>query len=357
VIIQDADLEYDPADINKLWAVMQSGEADVVFGSRYLENSALQRGRWLMQSGVRFLNLLVRMLYGIKLTDEATCYKMFRTADLMSMDLQCERFEFCPEVVARISIRNLKVVESPIHYRARQRTDGKKLTAFDAIHAVRQLVIFHPKMSSGNKSKFRFLAKLAGGSLLGIALAGHIAGRFETLKDVASQTTKDETLERTNETYELGITTPGSTLTREIDIPNTTAISWLIVGNTTTCGCTKVSLASNKIPPGSVLKGKITVKAPLVRGPFTVGVEFNTQDGPVVGVTVHGSVAPRFRLRRASCEFQTALRRLCILTLRSSLQNGSPFNQRRRGVLSQFQCRKAVPWLGRCRLSLVQTLH
>jgi len=59
VIIQDADLEYDPADINKLWAVMQSGEADVVFGSRYLENSALQRGRWLMQSGVRFLNLLV----------------------------------------------------------------------------------------------------------------------------------------------------------------------------------------------------------------------------------------------------------------------------------------------------------
>ena len=88
VIIQDADLEHDPADIKKLWAVMQSGEADVVYGSRYLDSPKLQKGRWVMQSGVRFLNLLVRLLYGIKLTDEATCYKMFRTADLREMPLR-----------------------------------------------------------------------------------------------------------------------------------------------------------------------------------------------------------------------------------------------------------------------------
>ena len=96
VVIQDADLEYDPADINKLWAVMQSGEADVVYGSRYLHDPGLQRGRIVLQSGIRFLNLLIRLLYGVRLTDEATCYKMFRANDLQMMDLQCERFEFCP---------------------------------------------------------------------------------------------------------------------------------------------------------------------------------------------------------------------------------------------------------------------
>ena len=154
VIIQDADLEYDPADINKLWAVMQSGQADVVFGSRYLDNPKLQKGRWLMQSGVRFLNVLVRLLYGIKLTDEATCYKMFRTADLRAMNLQCERFEFCPEVVTKISLEDLTVAELPVRYRARERQEGKKLTVFDAVSAIRQLVAFHPKLGWSRNSRF-----------------------------------------------------------------------------------------------------------------------------------------------------------------------------------------------------------
>jgi|GEM_PF-550433 len=294
VIIQDADLEYDPTDINKLWAVVCSGEADVVFGSRYLNNTKLQAGRWIMQSGVRFLNLLVRILYGTRLTDEATCYKLFRTADLRSLDLHCERFEFCPEVVAKISIRNLKVQEFPIHYNARQRKDGKKLTAFDALHAVQQLVIFHPKLNRCHNSKFRFVATLAVGSLVAIVIAGCIAGWLGIPKALAFHITEHGTLERTHQTYELGTTTPGSTITREIEIPNTTAMSWKIVGNTTTCGCTKALLDSTEVPRGSVLKGKVTVKSPLVRGPYTVGVEFNTVDGPVVGVTIHGAVAPSF---------------------------------------------------------------
>ena len=294
VIIQDADLEYDPADINELWVVMQSGKADVVFGSRYLQNSALQKGRWFMQSGVRFLNLLVRLLYGIRLTDEATCYKLFRTADLRSLDLHCERFEFCPEVVAKIAIRNLKVLEFPVHYRARQRKDGKKLTAFDALHAVHQLVVFHPKLNWWHNSKFRFVATLAVGSFLAIVIAGCIAGWLGIPKALAFHTTGHGTLERTHQTYEIGTTTPGSTMSREIEIPNTTAMPWTIVGNTTTCGCTKVLLDSTEVPRGSVLKGTVTVKSPLVRGPYTVGVEFNTVDGSVVGVTIHGAVAPSF---------------------------------------------------------------
>ena len=114
VIIQDADLEYDPQDIAKLWAVMQSGDADVVYGSRYLDKPELQQGRWIMQSGVRFLNLLVRLLYGVKLTDEATCYKMFRTSDLLRMNLQCEKFEFCPEVTAKAIRSGLHIAERGI---------------------------------------------------------------------------------------------------------------------------------------------------------------------------------------------------------------------------------------------------
>jgi len=138
VIIQDTDLEYDPADIKKLWDVMQSGEADVVYGSRYLDNPKLQKGRWVMQSGVRFLNLLVRVLYGVKLTDEATCYKMFRTADLRNMNLQCERFEFCPEVTAKAAKRELRIQESQVLYAGRRA--GKKLSWGDVFPAIWKLI-------------------------------------------------------------------------------------------------------------------------------------------------------------------------------------------------------------------------
>ncbi|RLT09759.1 MAG: glycosyltransferase [Planctomycetota bacterium] len=296
VIIQDADLEYDPSDINNLWAVMQSGEANVVFGSRYLQNPKLQKGRWAMQSGVRFLNLLVRLLYGIKLTDEATCYKMFRTADLRAMNLQCERFEFCPEVVAKISLEDLAVVEFPIHYRARERQEGKKLTVLDAVSAIRQLICFHPKLSWCRNTRFQLVAKPVFGLCIVVLLSSFVARWLGTSETVLSQTSEKGRPGTTNETFDLGITTPGSTISRDIEIPNTTAIAWNIIGNTTTCGCTKVVLASPEIPPGTFLKGRITVKSPLVRGPYTVGVQFNAVDGPVVGATIQGSVAPSFSI-------------------------------------------------------------
>ena len=135
VVIQDADLEYDPANINKLWAVIQSGEADVVYGSRYLQDPRLQRGRIVLQSGIRFLNLLIRLLYGVRLTDEATCYKMFRTNDLRTMELQCEQFEFCPEVTCRALTRGLTILEVGICYEPRAACDGKKLRFSDGLYA------------------------------------------------------------------------------------------------------------------------------------------------------------------------------------------------------------------------------
>ncbi len=136
VLIQDADLEYDPSDINKLWKVMQSGDADVIFGSRYLENPRLQNGRWIMQSGVRVLNLLFRLLYGIKLTDEATCYKMFRVENLRQMQLACERFEFCPEATAKAARMALRIKEVSVSYSPRSVAEGKKICFYDIIAAI-----------------------------------------------------------------------------------------------------------------------------------------------------------------------------------------------------------------------------
>lgn len=140
VIVQDADLEYDPTDINKLWAVMQSDEVDVVFGSRYLDKPELQKGRWVMQSGVRILNMLVRLLFCLKLTDEATCYKMFRTIHLLAMDLKCERFEFCPEVTAKAAINGLRVCEVAVNYVSRSEVAGKKIRLSDGFTAMLTLI-------------------------------------------------------------------------------------------------------------------------------------------------------------------------------------------------------------------------
>ncbi|MCA9066659.1 MAG: hypothetical protein KDA96_26510, partial [Planctomycetaceae bacterium] len=107
----------------------------------------LQKGRWIMQSGVRFLNLLVRLLYGVGLTDQATCYKMFRTSDLQEMGLQCDGFQFCSETVAKVAAARWTIEEAPITYMFRGRRDGKKLTIIDGLHAALALVTGWAKAS------------------------------------------------------------------------------------------------------------------------------------------------------------------------------------------------------------------
>ncbi|MBA3584992.1 MAG: DUF1559 domain-containing protein, partial [Gemmatimonadetes bacterium] len=136
-VIQDADLEYDPAEYPGLLAPLRRGEADAVFGSRYLSRSKPEFR--LFALGVALLNVLVRLVYGLRLTDEATCYKVFPTDVLRRMELRCRGFEFCPEATAKAARMGLRVVEVPASYRGRTRAEGKKIRVRDGIQAVTEL--------------------------------------------------------------------------------------------------------------------------------------------------------------------------------------------------------------------------
>ena len=138
VLVQDADLENDPRDYALLVEPLLQGAADVVYGSRYLPRPS---GRpWsAYRVGVSILNLTVRLLYGYRLTDEATCYKALRTDVLRGMDLECERFEFCPEVTAKACRMRLRILEVPVRYVPRGRSDGKKIRWRDGVAALRAL--------------------------------------------------------------------------------------------------------------------------------------------------------------------------------------------------------------------------
>ena len=139
VIIQDADLEYDPEEYPKLIAPIQRGETNVVYGSRYLvPGNDLPMTHYKL--GVLALNLVVNLLYGLRLTDEATCYKVFRADLLKALPLRCERFEFCPEVTARVARRGERILELPIAYHYRTRAQGKKIGWRDAFEAFFTLV-------------------------------------------------------------------------------------------------------------------------------------------------------------------------------------------------------------------------
>ncbi|TAN21831.1 MAG: glycosyltransferase family 2 protein [Acidobacteria bacterium] len=138
VLIQDADLEYDPADYSRLFGPMISGQAEVVFGSRFLNGCRRQElgmssGSWLAN---RILSGTANILYRAGLSDEATAYKVFRTELLRSLQLRCRRFEFCPEVTAKLCRRGIRIHEVPVQYHARSRASGKKIRARDGCVAL-----------------------------------------------------------------------------------------------------------------------------------------------------------------------------------------------------------------------------
>lgn len=130
-IIQDADLEYDPADLPRLLAVLCQNKGAIVYGSRYLSRTcALKWGRSRLAACL--LGCLVHVLYGRLLTDEATCYKAARTDMLRAMGLQSKRFELCAEITAKACRAGIPIIEIPISYVPRSVPEGKKLGWRDA---------------------------------------------------------------------------------------------------------------------------------------------------------------------------------------------------------------------------------
>lgn len=133
-VIQDADLEYAPEEIPALVRPVLDGETNVAFGTRFSQG---------MPKGMAFPNKVVnvllawtvRLLFGKKVTDEATCYKAVRTDVLQAMELECCRFEFCPEVTAKALRRGERIVEVPISYVPRSKEAGKKIRWTDAPEA------------------------------------------------------------------------------------------------------------------------------------------------------------------------------------------------------------------------------
>jgi dolichol-phosphate mannosyltransferase len=136
VLIQDSDLEYDPQDYPALLLPLEEGKANVVYGMR---PDRPERGlRFFL--GAKLLTHLTNLLYGAGIHDEATCYKVVRRSLLTQIQLECRRFEFCPEVTAKLSRMGEKIAEVPIHYNPRSALEGKKIRLSDGWLAIWTLI-------------------------------------------------------------------------------------------------------------------------------------------------------------------------------------------------------------------------
>ncbi|MFT4572361.1 MAG: glycosyltransferase involved in cell wall biosynthesis [Hyphomicrobiaceae bacterium] len=134
-LVQDADMEYDPAEYPKLLGPIDQGVADVVYGSRFLSGPHRVLFFW-HQLGNQFLTLLSNILTNLNLTDMETGYKVFRTDILKSMRLTTDRFGFEPEVTARVAQMRCRLYEVPISYWGRDYDEGKKITWKDGVAAL-----------------------------------------------------------------------------------------------------------------------------------------------------------------------------------------------------------------------------
>ncbi len=145
ILIQDADLEYDPLDYYKILNPIMKNKADVVFGSRFIGSDEKNVLYFWHRVGNAFLTLLSNMLTNLNLSDMECCYKAFKSEIIKKLELKENRFGFEPEVTAKISGKNLRIYEVGISYSGRRYSEGKKITWKDGFSAIRCILKYNFK--------------------------------------------------------------------------------------------------------------------------------------------------------------------------------------------------------------------
>ena len=131
---QDADLELDPVQLADLVRPILDGEAEVVYGSRFLGRRVA--GPWLSVAANRTLTALTNILFGGRLTDMETCYKIMQTSVARGLHLESDRFEIEPEITAKLLLQRRRIIERPVRFDPRDRASGKKIGWRDGFHAI-----------------------------------------------------------------------------------------------------------------------------------------------------------------------------------------------------------------------------
>ena len=145
LLIQDADLEYDPLDYEKLVKPILDGRAEVVFGSRFIGSQEKRVLYFWHRLGNGFLTLLSNVFTNLNMTDMECCYKVFKSDLIKNINLEENRFGFEPEIVAKVSKKNLIVYEVGVKYYGRKYSEGKKITWKDGFSAIRSIIKYNIK--------------------------------------------------------------------------------------------------------------------------------------------------------------------------------------------------------------------